>query len=212
VSGREALCPEKALALGPCKVIGMEYPHISVRSVDVTLNHDLRMLATALASDLCAPWTEPVVAYRKLFRCVQTFEQMRLEVPAGPPALLRDRGVYLITGGLGEVGLEVADYLARTVRARLALVSRSGLPPREEWPRWLEQDENDPTSEKIRRIRAIEGAGAEVLVCQADVADEREMSVAIAAVEARLGPLSGVMHAAGAQKCGVAIQSLRRSD
>ena len=37
VDGREALCPEKAMVLGPCKVIGMEHPHIRVRSVDVGL-------------------------------------------------------------------------------------------------------------------------------------------------------------------------------
>ena len=154
-----------------------------------------------------------MVAYRRRYRWAQTFQNVRLEVPAGRPALLRDSGVYLITGGLGDLGLEVADFLARTVRARLALISRTGLLARERWALWLAQhDQNDTTSRKIRRVQDIETAGAEVLVCQADVADEREMSVAIAAVEARLGPLCGVMHAAAAQKRGVPIQSLRRSD
>ena len=42
-------------------------------------------------------------------------------------SLLRERGTYLITGGLGSMGLAFAEILARTVRARLLLLSRSGL-------------------------------------------------------------------------------------
>jgi len=213
VSGRETLCPEKAMVLGPCKVIGMEHPHILTRSIDVTVDGDLRWLARALNSDLCAPWTEPVVAYRGRYRWVQAYEQIRPEAPAALPKVLRDDGVYLITGGLGNVGLELAQYLARTVRARIALVGRTPLPAKEQWAQWLAaHDESHPTSRKIRRIQQVEAAGAAVLVCQADVADERQMRAAIAAAEARFGPLCGVMHAAGAARRDVPIRSLQRSD
>ena len=212
VIGGEAICPENAMVLGPCKVIGMEHPNIRTRCVDVTLNHDLRWLGQILASDLCAPWTEPVVAYRGRYRWVQAFEPVRLEAPDGLPAALRESGVYLITGGLGGVGLEIAGYLARTVHARLALVSRSGLPGREQWGPWLsEHEEDDTTSRKIRRVQAIEAMGAIVLICKADVSEEGQMSAAIAETEAHLGPLCGVMHVAGAEKRGVLIQSLQRN-
>jgi NAD(P)-dependent dehydrogenase (short-subunit alcohol dehydrogenase family) len=121
--------------------------------------------------------------------------------------------VYVINGGLGRIGLEVADYLARTVRARIALVGRNVLPEQDHWARWLAtHDESDPTSRKIRRVQAIEAAGGAVLVCRADVADERQMAAAIASTEACFGPVCGVMHAAGDGKGLAPIRSLRRRD
>jgi acyl transferase domain-containing protein/acyl carrier protein len=213
VIGVEIVCPEKAMALGPCKVIGMEQPHILARSIDVSLEGDLSWLARALSSDLCATWSEPVVSYRGRSRWVQGYEQALNDPRAGRPAMLREGGAYLITGGLGRIGLEVAEYLARTVRARIALVSRNGLPEKDQWARWLAaHDEGDPTSRKILRVQAIEAAGGEVLVCQADVADERRMGAAIASAEERFGPICGVMHAAGAEGRLVPIRSLRRRD
>ena len=54
----------------------------------------------------------------------------------GPAGLI---GVYLITGGLGNVGLVLAEHLFRTKRARLVLTTRSELPPRAEWENWLQE-------------------------------------------------------------------------
>jgi NAD(P)-dependent dehydrogenase (short-subunit alcohol dehydrogenase family) len=191
----------------------MEQPHIRVRAVDLALNGELRRLSRALATELCAPWTEPVIAYRRRYRWVQAFDQVRVRDHVMPPNLLRDSGVYLIAGGLGIVGLAIAEFLARTVRARLALMSRAGLPAREHWARWLsERGESDPISRTIRRVQAIESSGAEVMVCKADVTDESQVRHAIAEAEARFGALSGVVHAAAAEKRFVPIRALRRTD
>jgi len=119
------------MVLGPCKVIGMEYPHIRARSIDLAVDGDLRWLGQTVANDLCAPWTEPVVAYRGRYRWVQAFEQLQIHEHMPSPTPMRNSGVYLIAGGLGLIGLEIADLLARTARARLVLLSRTGLPKRE---------------------------------------------------------------------------------
>ena len=75
------------------------------------------------------------MAYRDGRRWVQAFEPARLNGSPAPIANLRQRGVYLITGGFGGFGLALARYLARTAQARLVLVGSSILPPREEWDR-----------------------------------------------------------------------------
>jgi amino acid adenylation domain-containing protein len=213
VSGAERVLPEKAMALAPCKVIGMEQPHILARSIDVSLDADLPWLARTLAADLCATWTEQVVSYRGRYRWVQGYEQVPLAPSAGAPAMLREGGAYLISGGLGRIGLEIAGYLARTVRARIALVSRNPLPARAQWTQWLAtRGESDPTSRKILGVQAIEAAGGEVLVRQADAADERQMRDAFAEAEARFGPLHGVMHAAGPGANPAPILQLTRGD
>jgi NAD(P)-dependent dehydrogenase (short-subunit alcohol dehydrogenase family)/acyl carrier protein len=117
---------------------------------------------------------------------------------------LRERGVYLITGGLGGIGLELAEYLARTVQAKLVLVGRSGLPPRGEWSAWLEaSQETDGISRRIRKVRALEELGAEVLVLRADVSDRRQMEEVFRGAEARFGTIHGVIHAAGVAGGGV---------
>ena len=76
--------------------------------------------------------TDEVVAYRGATRWTPGFE--RIAAPrGGAPVRLRERGVYLITGGLGGIGLTLAEDLARSCRARVILVSRSSFSERAEW-------------------------------------------------------------------------------
>jgi NAD(P)-dependent dehydrogenase (short-subunit alcohol dehydrogenase family)/acyl carrier protein len=141
VAGGETLHPEKATLLGCCKVLPQEYPHLTCRSLDVVLppvgSWQEAQLLEQMTAELCAPVEDAVVAYRGPHRWLQSFEPIRLSSPAARPSLLRDRGVYLITGGLGGIGLLLAAYLARTVQARLVLTGREGLPPRAAWEQLL---------------------------------------------------------------------------
>ncbi|WP_437633779.1 type I polyketide synthase [Sorangium sp. So ce854] len=184
VTGREALRPEHATLLGICRSIPLEYPHVRCRVVDLeTASPDAaevdqivdRILAEA-RSDAGAP----VVAYRGPHRWAPTVEPVPLKGAQGAPPLLRERGVYLITGGLGGVGLWLADYLARTARARLILTGRSA-----------------PTDEQRRRLQALEQAGAEVVALRADVTDAAQVRAAAREAVDRFGALHGVIHAAG---------------
>jgi acyl transferase domain-containing protein len=130
VVGGEVLFPEKALVLGPCRVIPLEYDSFECTHIDIALTvgdpvaaHVIEQVIETIEERPTAP-----VAIRGANRWRQTIEPMRLG-PALPPALLKTNGVYVITGGLGGVGLAVAEYLAKTVKARLVLIGRTGLPP-----------------------------------------------------------------------------------
>ena len=80
-----------------------------------------------------------MIAYRGGHRWVQRFVPARLE-PQRPR--VREHGVYLITGGTGGVGLELAEWLARNAAgAKLILTARSELPPRTKWQGYLQPDE-----------------------------------------------------------------------
>jgi amino acid adenylation domain-containing protein len=208
ITGKEHLCPEKVTVLGPCKVIPQEYPHISCRTIDVELpdeeiTHEARLI-DQLLMEFAVITSDTVVAYRGRHRWAQFFDPVRLvEAPSGKTRL-RAGGVYLITGGLGGVGLILAGYLARTVQARLILVGRSMFPGRDEWEQWLTTRPGaDRTSQKIRAVQALEAEGAEVLVVSADVASSEQMQDVIRQAQERFGAIHGVIHAAGIAGGGV---------
>jgi acyl transferase domain-containing protein len=197
----DRLQPEKSTALGPCHVIPQEYPNISCRSIDIVLpgvtEHDEDALVEQLLTEFASEPVDLVIAYRGKHRWVQIFEPVRLNVSDGNPRL-RTGGVYLITGGLGHIGLLLAKYLAVTVKAKLVLTGRSVPPERAHWDQYVrDHDEYDLVVQRIRQVRAIENLGAEVLMIGADVSSLEQMNAVIAHATRQFGTLHGVIHAAG---------------
>jgi acyl transferase domain-containing protein len=201
VMGEEEIRAEKAMLLGPVNVMKQEYPELRSRYIDVIIpspgSWQEDRLIGQLIVDLKAESADPVVAYRGNRRWARTYEPVRIP-PAEVGTGLRPAGVYLITGGLGGVGMILAEYLARSVKARLALVGREGLPERSEWDRLMEEAEvNQEMKRKIRKIREMEEAGAEIEVMRADVSKEEEMKEVVRRIRRRFGAINGVIHAAG---------------
>jgi acyl transferase domain-containing protein/acyl carrier protein len=207
VIGGDLTRPEKATVLGPCRVISQELTNVICLSVDVLLPTPdapgIRALARQLITELVNEPRERIVAYRGRHRWVQWVER----TPLGPvegETLLREGGVYLITGGLGGIGLVFAEHLARTRRARLILTVRSPLPPREAWDASLaDAATGEATRQRIRQVQRLEELGAEVLATAADVASLSDMEALVARGVERFGPIQGVIHAAGVAGGGV---------
>jgi NAD(P)-dependent dehydrogenase (short-subunit alcohol dehydrogenase family)/acyl carrier protein len=208
VAGEECLWPEKATVLGPCKVIPQEYANLSCTSIDLVLPQagtlQEERLIDQLVAELSAKFSEPVVAFRGGTRWVQRLEAVRIDEVGKEASRLRSRGIYLITGGLGAIGLTLAEHLARSVKARLVLLGRSSFPSRDEWATWVTSygDDNE-VSRKIAKLKMLEAQGAEVLVLSADVADEGQMRESLTRARERFGEINGVIHAAGIPGAGI---------
>lgn len=197
IGDEPVLAPETGLLVGACKVIAKEYPEILCRNIDIARDSgDLHVIAQQIVNELTAQAHDQVTAYRGSERWIETYEPFALDVRAGK-LRLKNRGVYLITGGLGGIALTLADRLAREFHARLILTGRTDFPQRHQWDEWLAKSDPGPIGEKIRKIQSWEQQGAEVLVIRADVTNREEMSHAISAARDRLGALDGVFHAAG---------------
>ena len=186
----EAPCAEQATLGGLVTVLGQENVSLSTRSVDLEASGggEVEGEAALIASE-CAGGGGRVVAWRSGRRWEEGFEAS----PQGLRAVLRDRGVYLVTGGFGPVGLTLARHLAERYRARLVLVSRRGGAGQEE------------------QVAALEELGGEVLAVAADVGEETALRAALSAARQRFGPVNGVIHAAGVSEAAP-LERIGRAD
>ncbi|MBN8615776.1 MAG: SDR family NAD(P)-dependent oxidoreductase, partial [Deltaproteobacteria bacterium] len=221
--------PEKATAIGPVRVIPRELSPCRSRLVDVRLPHEARAsglslfdpftprrdpsaaldaLATRLEGELVGTRDEDdtIVALRDDGRFALGHEPLVLEPTPAPLADVAERAVVLVTGGLGGLGLLFARHLAETRHARLVLVSRTELPPREAWDAHvIRHGDAERTSQRIATVRAIEAAGGEVLIASADVTIEMEMEEVVRAAKARFGTIDVVLHTAGVVHDGLLV-------
>ncbi len=182
VSGEEPLIPEKAAMLGPVKVIPQERPHVGARFIDIAWPESetaRERLAERLMGELRAGIVDAEIAYRGEHRWTPRPEAVPLAADR-ERGLLKKGGAYLITGGLGAIGLTLARRLAEKYGAGLVLVGRSA-----------------PDADGRERVEALRALGVEVLALEADAAREEEMAEAIRAGEAHFGKIDGVFHAAG---------------
>jgi acyl transferase domain-containing protein/thioesterase domain-containing protein/acyl carrier protein len=198
VAGEVVIEPARAALLGPIRVIPKELPSIACRHLDLDRDiGDLSRAANAVISECTTPSRVTCVAYRGGDRWVEGFESLALRMHSSATRL-KERGVYLITGGLGGIGLALAEHLARTVHARLVLVGRTPLPPPSAWGSLTEASEGADTAlRKIQKLREMQTAGAEVLTIAADITDRKQCENVVRTAKQRFGTIDGVFHAAG---------------
>jgi len=197
VAGEEVMAPLRALAAGPARVIEKEYPGIQARMVDIA---DGSGAVPLLVAEAALDSSDLLVAHRGRHRFVERFSAVRLDRATPLGRQLHNGGTYLITGGLGALGLFFAQAFAAAARVNLVLVHRSDLPDREHW----DGMEFDPDlAERTAAVRALEAAGAMVMLAKADVADAKAMAAVVAEAERRFGPIRGVIHSAGSAGGGI---------
>ncbi|MFD0307011.1 SDR family NAD(P)-dependent oxidoreductase [Streptomyces sp. NPDC127119] len=194
--------PEPAAELATlalaARVIGQEHGNIGARHFDLPADPDERSLRTLAAELAGTRPPELAVTLRGAGRWVADLQPVRADWSAEATSRLRYEGVYLITGGLGEIGSLLAHWLHRETGARLALLTRDPLPDPADWDAYLAGHEpDDETALRIGRLRALQDAGATTFLVHADVADSRALRAAVERVEERYGALHGVVHAAG---------------
>ncbi len=151
-----------------------------------------------MAADIVEPAPNVLTAYRGGVRWARTIDPVPSFLVANPRPPLRDRGVYLIAGGLGDLGLAISEHLASKYHASVVLLSRTPAPPRKQWSKILSSsEENSRVVRIIRGIERIEAAGGKVMVGSADVSDLKQMKKVVQEARAAFGQIHGVIHAAG---------------
>ncbi|MFI7448360.1 SDR family NAD(P)-dependent oxidoreductase [Nonomuraea sp. NPDC049714] len=200
----EAVHAERGTLLGPTRLIPVEYPKVRTRLIDL----DTRAggAPSALLAELRAEPEDQVVALRGGHRWIPDYEALDASViEAAPPAAsVRQGGVYLVTGGLGGIGLAMAERLAEDYRARLVLLGRTPVPPRDQWDQILNSETAvGEVRRRLEGLRRLEAAGIEVLTVAGDVSRAEDVRRAVDAAIERFGELNGVLHCAGVPAVGL---------
>jgi acyl transferase domain-containing protein/acyl carrier protein len=178
---------EQATLWGLGKVIQMEHPELRCALIDLDPSRSAEQVDD-LMSELNSQTEENQVAWRQGERRVARLGRMACLLPAEPPRIPAQAS-YLITGGCGALGLEVAQWLARFGARRLILVGRSRV-----------------TDRAAQVIDRIERQGTRVLAIQADITRRDEVVGLLSKIDAPHAPLKGIIHAAGVLDDGTLLR------
>ncbi|TDB78023.1 beta-ketoacyl reductase, partial [Micromonospora sp. KC721] len=193
--GDTSAVTENAALVGFGKVFVREYPYVKVKHVDV----DLAVPVAALRAEILADQYGLSV-----LRGERRLREVFVEVPEielapgadGPRPYLRPGGTYLITGGTGALGLAVArDFATAQPDITVVLLSRSGLPPRDEWDELLAAA--GPMAGRIRVVRELESLGTTARAISVDAGDSKALAEAVTQLRQEHGRIDGIVHAAG---------------
>jgi NAD(P)-dependent dehydrogenase (short-subunit alcohol dehydrogenase family) len=161
--------------------------------IDLDPQFDSEADADALWGELRTAGNEDQIALRGDRRLAARLEPQSVR-PLGPPPFRSD-SAYLVTGGLGGLGLEIARWMAGAGAGHIVLMSRTALPERADWGR---VQPGDPQARAIRIICAMEQNGAVVHTVPIDVSDEAAVSGFVESWQPESRPpIRGVVHAAG---------------
>ncbi|GAV38380.1 type I polyketide synthase [Streptomyces acidiscabies] len=180
----------QAARWGLGRVVGGEHPELWGGTVDLAPRPTGDDLAAVLRVVAANPG-EDVVAVReggawanRLVRSVNA---------EGAPLRCRQDGTYLVTGGLGSLGGEIARWLVERGARRLVLAGRSALPPRSEWDAVTDEVQ----ARRVATVRRLEALGATVRVLSLDLSDAEAAAAALTPDALGMPPVRGVVHAAG---------------
>jgi phthiocerol/phenolphthiocerol synthesis type-I polyketide synthase A len=178
---------------GTAGVIRAEQPQLWGGLVDLPDGTDLVDFVSPLSTILRTP-AKAILALRDGQFLTQVLAPVSGE-PVRDPLRCRPDAAYLVTGGMGALGLLIAGWLADRGARRLILAGRTPLPPRRDWD---DANADADTRHKIAAIRALESRGVSVEAVALDVGSRDAVRDLVAKRDADgAPPVRGVVHAAG---------------
>ena len=175
----DAVAPEQSALWGFCRVAALEYPQVWGGLADLPADHDDRWPDLIGRIPAAGPGEDQIALRADGIHVPRLVRRPGRPDPA--PLQLRPEATYLVTGGLGALGLEIAGYLATQGARTLVLTGR-----------------REPGQAAQARIEALRDEyGCDIRVIAADVADPHDVARLLSTLSAELPPLAGVVHAAG---------------
>lgn len=210
VLGIEKIYPFGALGAGFGKVMAQEYPFISFSSLDYWDLEEVSAAETLIdlvLEEICLVEAEgrEVIAFRENTKYLRAYSLIQKQTVFFQEKPLKDKGTYLITGGLGGVGLEIAQYIAQSTGSHIILVQRTKLIDEHLWDEEILQKKTvEPTIlKRIITLKEIKKHSSSLTVLQGDVSDEKSLLNVANMIGEVFNKLDGIIHAAGVAPQGM---------
>jgi acyl transferase domain-containing protein len=191
-----------AATLGIIHVLPKENPRLICHSIDVDRAHAKtnKRIQDAILAELTIEKPGPIVALRHGHRWVPLVERIN-SVSTAFHSQIRSGGTFLITHGLQELGLALAERLVNRHQGKVVLLDRAFFPQPEDWQSWIvDQGQDDPISRKISRLESIRD---HLSVVTADLANRERMIQTKKTLERDLGTIAGIFHLEKSSKTGL---------
>lgn len=196
----KALYPENAVVLSIGKVIEQEYPNIECRAIDIQDIDDMPLVIDEILSKDRRLY---LVGFREGIRYVEYYTE---ETVNPKNEIIRENGTYIITGGLGDIGIETAKYLSEKGCKNIILFGRNGFHPKENWdlPNLSDRDKY-----KASVLKEIEKNGVNILIYAVDISNYEGMKKVYQQIKDKVGNVHGVFHSAGVAGAGYILRKER---
>ncbi|MBV7331443.1 amino acid adenylation domain-containing protein [Chloroflexi bacterium TSY] len=182
-NGLKGVVQSPLWALG--RVIRLEHPELSCTCLDIETNIPTQELIDLLTMNPKALSSDNHHESQLLWHKGRVYAARltRYQCALRGTCAIQRKGSYLITGGRGGIGLQIARWLAEQGAGHLILLGRS-----------------EPTPEVSRALDELEATGTTITVAQSDVCDQRALSDIRSHL---IYPLRGIIHAAGVLDDGI---------
>ncbi|MFB2921205.1 MULTISPECIES: SDR family NAD(P)-dependent oxidoreductase [Aerosakkonema] len=195
ILSNDPIAYEKSAVLGLLKTIPQELPWLNCRHIDLPFEN-IEANGAYILQELQVSSKEREVAYRNGQRFVPRLEKVNFSSFPKSPITFKQGGTYLLTGGLGGVGIQIAQYLLKHYQARLLLVGRTSLSHKSNWNTHLEQ--KDSISQRLKAYQELLLIGGEIIYEDVDICDEKQLLSIVEKAKAKWGKsLDGIIHLAG---------------
>ena len=171
---------------GMGKVVALEHPELFGGIFDLAFEPAADEVARLLV-EIGDSQGEDHIAFRDEHRYVARL--VRKKLPESKGLTFQSDGTYLITGGMGALGLLVAQWMVEQGARQLVLVGR-----------------REVSSQAQKILTHMEQAGVKILVAQADVSNTSDVVSMLEKLEVAMPPLRGIVHAAGVLDDGILLQ------
>ena len=170
------------------RAISLERPSIWGGMVDLDPDEPSSLAARRLAHEIMHAGQEDQIGYRRGLRFVPRLAHVDTLQKSPNPLPLQKNSTYLVTGGLGSLGLAVANWMVENGACSLVLLGRTGL---------QEKGDSNYRGFKIKGVEHLRNIGAEVDVAAQNACDEAAMESLFARYRDLGRPIRGIVHAAG---------------
>ncbi len=189
VDNEKLIKPENSMIFGLSKSIIWENPGYRFKCIDIDGSTDVDEVLNEILHG-----KDYLAVYRNHKRYVQKIKKASLE---NNDLRLKSDGVYVVTGGMGGIGLEIIKTICEIKNVNLAILGRTKLPEKKDYRKILKQSKDLKLKNIVQALNELDDIDAMFKYYPIDICDENRMQKLFNDLRDKYGRINGIIHCAG---------------